>query len=70
VLEATGAQLHKHYRPTAWIPHVSVVTHAPAALLPVAVTAIFDMLPVTLTVASAALVDTATGEIWPLPGIP
>ena len=72
VLEATGAQLHKHYRPTSWIPHVSVVTHAPAALLPVAVTAIFDVLPVTLTVASAALVDTATatGEIWPLPGIP
>jgi hypothetical protein len=25
---------------------------------------------VTLTVASAALVDTATGETWPLPGIP
>ena len=69
-LEATGAQLHRHYRPTSWIPHVSVVTHASASLLPVAVTAIFDVLPVTLTVASAALVDTATGEIWPLPGIP
>jgi len=26
--------------------------------------------PVTLTVASAALVDTATGQTWPLPGIP
>ena len=70
VLEATGAQLHKHYRPTSWIPHVSVVTRASAALLPVAVTAIFDVLPVTLTVASAALVDTATGETWPLPVIP
>ena len=70
VLEATGAQLHKHYRPMSWIPHVSVVTRASAAQLPVAVTAIFDVLPVTLTVASAALVDTATGETWPLPGIP
>ncbi|KGN41164.1 2'-5' RNA ligase family protein [Knoellia aerolata] len=69
-VEATGAQLHKHYRPTSWVPHVSVVTHASAARLPVAVTTIFDVLPVTLTVAGAALIDTATGEIWPLPGIP
>jgi 2'-5' RNA ligase len=67
---ATGAQLHKHYRPASWIPHVTVATRAPGALLPVAVTAISDMLPATLTVARAALVDTSTGEIWPLPGIP
>jgi hypothetical protein len=69
-LIATGAQLHKHYRPTSWIPHVSVATRAPGALLPVAVTAISDVLPVTLTVARAALVDTATGQTWQLPGIP
>jgi hypothetical protein len=69
-LLATGAQLHKHYRPSSWIPHVSVATRTPRALLPVAVTAISDVLPVTLTVAGAALVDTATGEMWPLPGIP
>ena len=69
-LIATGAQLHKHYRPASWIPHVSVATRAPGALLPVAVTAISDAPPATLTVASAALVDTATGETWPLTGIP
>ena len=69
-LMATGAQLHKHYRPTSWIPHVSVATRTPGALLPVAVTAISDVLPVTLTVARAALIDTATGETWALPGIP
>lgn len=69
-LVATGAQLHKHYRPASWIPHVSVATRTHGALLPVAVTAISDVLPVTLTVARAALVDTATGHVWPLPGIP
>lgn len=69
-LMASGAQLHKHYRPTSWIPHVSVATRAPGPLLPVAVTAISDVLPVTLTVARAALVDTSTGETWLLPGIP
>jgi hypothetical protein len=69
-LTAAGAQLHKHYRPPSWIPHVSVAMRTPGALLPVAVTAISDVLPATLTVAGAALVDTGTGEMWPLPGIP
>jgi len=69
-LVAAGAQLHKHYRPASWVPHVSVATRTPAALLPTAVTAISDVLPVTLVVARAALVDTATGETWPLPRIP
>jgi 2'-5' RNA ligase len=69
-LLATGAQLHKHYRPASWIPHVSVATRTPGALLPVAVTAVSDTLPATLTVDRAALIDTATGEAWPLAGIP
>jgi 2'-5' RNA ligase len=69
-LTAAGAQLHKHYQPTSWIPHVSVAMRTPGALLPAAVTAISDVLPATLTIASGALVDTATGETWPLPGIP
>lgn len=69
-LLATGAQLHKHYRPGMWMPHVSVATRAPGAFLPAAVTAISDALPVSLTVDSAALVDTGTGQTWPLPLIP
>ena len=69
-LTTAGAHLHKHYRPASWIPHVSVATRAPGALLPVATTAISDVLPATLTVASAALVDTGTAQIWPLPRIP
>ena len=69
-LVATGAQLHKHYRPASWIPHVTVATRTPGPLLPVVVTAISDMLPVTLTVARAALIDTTTGQTWHLPAIP
>lgn len=69
-LTSAGAQLYKHYHPASWIPHVSVATRAPGAMLPVATTAISDVLPATLTVASAALIDTGTAEIWPLSGIP
>ena len=69
-LSAAGAQLHKHYRPGSWVPHVSVATRAQGALLPHVVTAVSDVLPMTLTVARATLVETGTGETWSLPRIP
>ena len=69
-LQAAGAQLHKHYRPGSWIPHVSVATRTHGDILPVAVNAISDVIPVTLTVDRAALIDTGTGETWTLPSIP
>ena len=69
-VEATGAELHRHYLPGSWIPHVSIATGAAGSLLPVAVTAISDILPVTLTVTSAALVDSSTGQTWRLRRIP
>jgi 2'-5' RNA ligase len=69
-VRAAGAELHRHYLPGAWIPHISVATAASGELLPLAVTAISDVLPLTLAVTRAALVDSSTGETWPLPGIP
>lgn len=69
-LLATGAERHKHYRPSSWNPHDAIATRTPGALLPVAVKAVSDVLPVALTVAHAAIAVTATGELWPLPGIP
>lgn len=69
-LRATGAVLHRHYEPGRWVPHVSVATSAPGAALPVVVGAISDALPVTLRVERAALIDSSTGQLWPLDGIP
>jgi hypothetical protein len=69
-LRATGADLHRHYEPGHWVPHVSVATGLSAAQLPLAVTAVTDVLPLTIRCDHAALVDTADGRRWPLPGIP
>ena len=67
---ATGADLHRNYRPGSWVPHVSVATRAQGAKLPTVVKAIADVLPLTVRVDHAALVDSSTGETWPLAHIP
>jgi 2'-5' RNA ligase len=69
-LEAAGADLHRHYVAGQWVPHVSVATRAPGATLTTVVKAIADVLPLTLRVDRAALIDSATGRTWPLPHIP
>ena len=69
-LEATGAELHRNYAAGQWVPHVSVATRAQGATLATVVKAIADVLPLTVRVDRAALVDSATGQTWPLPHIP
>jgi 2'-5' RNA ligase len=67
---ATGADLHRNYRPGSWVPHVSVATRAQGSQLPTVVRAIADMLPLTVRVDRAGLVDSSTGETWLLGHIP
>ena len=69
-LEATGAELHRNYVAGQWVPHVSVATQAQGAKLTTVVKAIADVLPLTVRVDRAALIDSATGQTWPLPHIP
>lgn len=67
---ATGATVHHHYDPGSWVPHVSVATGASSAQLPVVVTAIADVLPLTVVAERAVLIDSSTGQSWPLPVLP
>lgn len=67
---ATGADLHKHYRPGIWLPHCSLAPRATLAQLPVVVAAVLDVLPLQVTLDRAALVNSATGEVSPLPALP
>jgi hypothetical protein len=67
---ATGADLHRHYLPGRWVPHVSLATHVRGRDLPAATTAVHDVLPLELVADRAALVDSGTGERWPLRGLP
>jgi hypothetical protein len=69
-LASTGADLHRHYLPGRWVPHVSVATRAQGPHLRAAVKAVTDSLPLPLEVDRAALVDTATGWTRRLPHVP
>jgi 2'-5' RNA ligase len=70
VLAGTGAILHRHYEPGNWVPHVSLAVRANGTTLPAVVKAVADVLPLTVTVDRAALIDSSTGQLWQLPGIP
>jgi hypothetical protein len=70
VVTATGAELHKHYRPGIWLPHCSVAPRATLAQLPLVVAAVMDVLPLRARLDRAALVNSATGEISPLAEMP
>jgi len=67
---ATGADLHKHYRPGVWLPHCSLAPRATLAQLPAVVATVMDVLPLQARLDRAALVNSATGEISPLAEMP
>ena len=69
-VRATGADLHKHYLPGRWLPHCSVAPRVPLASLSAVAAAIYDVLPVAARLDRAALVNSATGELWPLRTLP
>ena len=68
-LENTGAELHRNYEIGRWVPHVSVATRAPGPAAATVVKAIADVLPLTLQVDRAALIDSGTGQMWGLPHV-
>jgi 2'-5' RNA ligase len=67
---AAGAELHKHYRPGIWLPHCSLAPRATLAQLPGVVAVVMDVLPLQARLDRAALVNSATGQISPLAGLP
>jgi hypothetical protein len=52
------------------VPHVSIATGASAEQLPVITAAVSDVLPLTLHADRAALIDSGTGQLWPVDGVP
>jgi 2'-5' RNA ligase len=63
---ATGADLHRHYQPGRWVPHCTLAPRVPLVALPVLTAAVYDVLPLEATADRAALIDSGTGQVWPL----
>ena len=56
--------------PGAWLPHCSLAPRAPLAQLPVLAAAVYEVLPLHARLDRAALINSATGELWPLETLP
>ena len=66
VLDA-DADLHRHYRPGHWLPHLTLAPRLRLPDLPVVAACVYDVLPIVATVTRTALVDTSTGSRRLLP---
>ena len=67
---STGADLHHYYLPGRWVPHTSIATKVRGEHLAEVTTAAHDVLPLDGVADSAALVDSSTGQRWPLDDLP
>jgi len=68
VVEAVrrDADLHRHYEPDAWVPHLTVAPRLHLHELPVVAKTVYDVLPLPATLTELALIDTSTGTRHPL----
>ncbi|HEX6872003.1 MAG TPA: 2'-5' RNA ligase family protein, partial [Micromonosporaceae bacterium] len=69
-VQATGAEVHRHYRAGRWLPHCSVAPRTRLDQLPVAAASLYEVIPLTVRLDHAALIDSSTGARWPLPHLP
>ena len=66
-LLAAGTRVHHHYLPGEWLPHLTLATRCQAEALPRIARRVYEVLPLTAVLERAALVDTGSGEVHPLP---
>lgn len=69
-VRATGALVHRNYEIGHWLPHASLAPRAQLDRLAAVAAATYEVLPLTVRVNRAALIDSATGQMWPLSTLP
>ena len=65
-LLAAGMDVHRHYLPGAWLPHLTVATRSTVDGLPLIARRVYEVLPLTAVLERAAVVDTTAGVVHPL----
>lgn len=63
----TGADLHRHYLPGSWVPHLTLAPRLHLTDLATVAALVYDVLPIAALGESSALIDTSTGARYPLP---
>ena len=65
----TGADLHRHYVPGSWVPHVTLAPRMQLNDLARVAQPVYDVLPLDAIGCRTALIDTTTGQRYPLPHV-
>lgn len=63
---ACGSVVHRNYEPGTWLPHLTLAPRLHLEDLPTVARVAFEVLPLTAELCSAAVIDTATGDVHPL----
>jgi 2'-5' RNA ligase len=63
----TGADLHRHYQPGSWVPHLTLAPRVHLRDLATVAALVYEVLPIAATGEASALIDTSTGARYPLP---
>jgi hypothetical protein len=64
------AVVHRNYEPGTWLPHLTLAPRLHLEDLPTVARVCFEVLPLTAELCSAAVIDTATGDIHALTRLP
>ncbi len=62
----SGADLHRHYEPGRWMPHLTLAPRLHLKDLSVVAARVYDVLPISATHADLTLIDTSTGARHPV----
>jgi|tagenome__1003787_1003787.scaffolds.fasta_scaffold20297363_2 2'-5' RNA ligase len=65
-LAGTSAELHRHYRPGEWLPHLTLAPRLHLDQLAVVAGRVYEVLPLATTVSTISLVETGTGTVHDL----
>jgi 2'-5' RNA ligase len=66
-VRSTGAEVHPHYRPGQWQPHLTLAPRLSLADLGVVAGTVNEVLPLTAELSRTALVQTHDGDVEVLP---
>lgn len=66
-LLTSGAELHRHYLPGAWLPHLTLAPRLHLQDLPTVAAEVYAVLPLSARAERVALVDTSNGAVHDLP---
>ncbi|GAA1259726.1 2'-5' RNA ligase family protein [Oryzihumus leptocrescens] len=58
--------LHRAYLPGSWVPHCTLAPRVRLDQVPAVAAVVFEVLPLATRASRAALVDSGTGQVWPL----